>query len=77
MARYGETVPLVLEGLKPNALASYLLELARAYHSFFQSCPVLKSEEEVRISRLTLCELTARVLQQGLGLLGISVPEKM
>ncbi len=77
LARYGETVPLVLEGLKPNALASYLLELARAYHSFFQSCPVLKSEEEVRISRLTLCELTARVLQQGLGLLGISVPEKM
>jgi arginyl-tRNA synthetase len=58
-------------------LASYLLELARAYHSFFQACPVLKSEGETRKARLALCELTARVLKAGLALLGIGVPEKM
>lgn len=77
LARFGEVVPQVMEDLRPNVLASYLLELARAYHSFFQSCPVLKSEGATRASRLTLCEVTARVLKLGLGLLGIGVPEKM
>lgn len=77
LSRFGEVVPQVMEDLRPNVLASYLLELARAYHSFFQSCPVLKSEGATKASRLTLCEITARVLQQGLGLLGIGVPEKM
>lgn len=77
LARFGEVVPQVMEDLRPNVLASYLLELARAYHSFFQSCPVLKSEGATRATRLTLCEVTARVLKLGLGLLGIGVPEKM
>ena len=77
ISRFGEVVPQVLEELRPNVLASYLLELARAYHSFFQSCPVLKSEGATKASRLTLCEATARVLKLGLGLLGIGVPEKM
>ncbi|WP_411844904.1 arginine--tRNA ligase [Roseibacillus persicicus] len=77
IARFGEVVPQVLEDLRPNVLASYLLELARAYHSFFQSCPVLKSEGATKASRLTLCEVTARVLKLGLSLLGIGVPEKM
>lgn len=77
IARFGEVVPQVLEELRPNVLASYLLELARAYHSFFQSCPVLKSEGATKGSRLTLCESTAQVLRLGLGLLGIGVPEKM
>ena len=77
ISRFGEVVPQVLEELRPNVLASYLLELARAYHSFFQSCPVLKSEGATKASRLTLCEATARVLKLGLGLLGIEVPEKM
>ncbi|MBK1834264.1 arginine--tRNA ligase [Roseibacillus ishigakijimensis] len=77
LAKYGEVVPQVLEDLRPNILASYLLDLARAYHSFFQSCPVLKSEGATKASRLTLCEVTARVLQSGLALLGIGVPEKM
>ncbi len=77
LARFGEVVPQVLEELRPNVLASYLLELARAYHSFFQSCPVLKSEGVTKASRLTLCDVTACVLKLGLGLLGIGVPEKM
>jgi arginyl-tRNA synthetase len=77
LARYGEAVPTVLDGFRPNLLANYLLELARAYHSFFQACPVLKAEGASRKTRLVLCELTARILQQGLGLLGIEVPERM
>ena len=77
LARFGETLPLVLDDHRPNLLATYLLELARAFHSFFESCPVLKSDAAVKASRLALCELTSRVLETGLGLLGIRCPERM
>jgi arginyl-tRNA synthetase len=77
LARFGEVVPFVLEDHRPNLLANYLLELARAFHSFFEACPVLKSEEPLKSSRLALCELSSRVLEKGLGLLGIRCPERM
>lgn len=76
-ARFGEVLPSTLEDFRPNLLANYLLELARAFHSFFEACPVLKSDEPLRSSRLALCELTARILETGLGLLGIRCPERM
>jgi arginyl-tRNA synthetase len=75
--RFGELLPAVLDDFRPNLLANYLLELARAFHSFFEACPVLKSEEPARSSRLALCELTSRILTTGLGLLGIRCPERM
>ena len=77
LVRFGEVVPTILEDFRPNLLANYLLELARAFHSFFEACPVLKTAEPLRSSRLALCELTSRTLQQGLSLLGIKVPDKM
>jgi arginyl-tRNA synthetase len=77
IARFGEVLPTVIEDYRPNLLANYLLELARGFHSFFEACPVLKSEGPVRASRLALCELTSRVLTTGLDLLGIKVPERM
>jgi arginyl-tRNA synthetase len=77
LSRFGEAVPAVLDEFRANLLASYLLDLARAYHSFYHSSPVLKSEGAVRKTRLVLCELTARVLRKGLELLGIDVPERM
>ncbi|MCH7225684.1 arginine--tRNA ligase [Haloferula sp. A504] len=76
--RYGELLPTVLDDHRPNLLANYLLELARAFHSFFEACPVLKAEGvESRDSRLALCELASRVLSHGLGLLGIRCPQRM
>jgi arginyl-tRNA synthetase len=77
LLRYGETVPLVLDDFRPNSLTTYLFELADAFHGFYEACPVLKSDEPLRSSRLALCELTARVLRHGLDLLGIGVPERM
>lgn len=77
LVRFGETVPSLLDDFRPNLLASYLLDLAKAFHSFFEACPVLKSEGETQNTRLVLCELTGRVLAKGLGLLGIEVPERM
>jgi arginyl-tRNA synthetase len=77
LVRFGETVPILLDDFRPNLLANYLLELAKAFHSFFEACPVLKSEEDTQNTRLALCELTSQVLEKGLGLLGIEVPERM
>jgi arginyl-tRNA synthetase len=77
LCQFAETVPQVLNDFRPNILANYLFELANFFHAFYEACPVLKSEEPLRGSRLTLCNLTARVLQRGLDLLGIKVPEKM
>jgi arginyl-tRNA synthetase len=77
LLQFGEVLPQVLEDYRPNLLANYLYELAAAFHSFFESCPVLKSEGITRATRLALCDVTARMLKQGLGLLGIEVPERM
>jgi arginyl-tRNA synthetase len=77
LCQFGEIVPAVLNDFRPNLLANYLYELANAFHAFYEACPVLKSEEPARRSRLALCELTGRVLGKGLDLLGIKVPERM
>ena len=77
LVRFGEVVPTILDDFRPNLLSNYLLEVARAFHSFFEACPVLQAEADQKASRLALCELTSRTLKQGLGLLGIGVPERM
>ncbi len=77
LAQFAETVPQVLNDFRPNLLANYLFELANSFHSFYEACPVLKADPPIRASRLALSELSARVLRQGLNLLGIQVPEKM
>ena len=77
LCQFAEVVPTVLNDFRPNVLANYLFELANSFHGFYEACPVLRSDEPVRGSRLALCELTSRVLQRGLDLLGIKVPEKM
>jgi arginyl-tRNA synthetase len=77
LCQFGEFVPQVLNDFRPNILANYLFEVANSFHTFYEVCPVLKSDEPARSSRLALCDLTAQVLYRGLDLLGIKVPEKM
>jgi arginyl-tRNA synthetase len=77
VCQFAEIVPQVLNDFRPNILANYLFELANSFHTFYEACPVLKAEEPSRYSRLALSDLTGRVLQRGLKLLGIDVPEKM
>ena len=77
LLQFGEVLTAVLDDQRPNLLCLYLFELANAFHSFYEACPILKSEGDIRSSRLALAEVTARVLKTGLGLLGISVPERM
>jgi len=77
--RFSEALDDVLLDYRPNYLTSYLFDqLAKSYSGFFENCPVLKAEtQEQKNSRLLLCDLTARVIQQGLDLLGIQTVEKM
>lgn len=75
---FGSVVAEVGRGLEPHKLCTYLFELATAYSTFFEGCPVLKADTaELRRSRLALVELSARVLQRGLELLGIEAPDRM
>jgi arginyl-tRNA synthetase len=78
LLRLPEVLDLAASELKPNFLTDYLFELANAYSTFYEGCPVLKAESpERRDSRLALCDLTARTLKYGLGLLGIDIVERM
>ena len=77
LLNFGLTLEAVAEDYRPNLLCNYLHELAGYFASFYEACNVLKSEGEARVTRLTLCAVTARVLQQGLIVLGIEVPEQM
>ncbi len=62
---------------KPNILCNYLYELAGRFTSFYGDCPVLNAAQPTRTSRLLLCDLTARTLELGLGLLGIDTISQM
>jgi arginyl-tRNA synthetase len=76
--RLPEVLELAAAELKPNILTDYLFDLANAFSTFFEECPVLKAESaERRDSRLAVCDLTARTLKFGLGLLGIEVIDRM
>ncbi len=76
--RYSEILESVAIEARPNYLTNYLFELSNLFSTFYNNCPVLKAEqEEVKTSRLLLCDLTARVIEHGLSLLGIKTCERM
>lgn len=77
LSRFGEVVDEVARALTPHKLCGYLYELAGAFSAFYEACPVLRSEGEVRSSRLALAAATREVLAQGLHLLGIEAPDRM
>jgi arginyl-tRNA synthetase len=77
LLNFGLTLEAVAEEYRPNFLCNYLFELAGKFTSFYENCPVLKADDATRVSRLALCDLTARVLKQGLETLGIETVEQM
>ncbi len=74
---YADTLTEVASTLEPHRLAGYLYDLARAFTTFYDACPVLTAPEPVRRNRLALTQLTARTLAHGLELLGIAAPERL
>jgi arginyl-tRNA synthetase len=78
LLRFPEAVEAAAADSRPNLISGYLWELSTTFNGFFQHCPVLKAQTpELRQSRLLLCDLTARVIQKGLNLLGIETVERM
>jgi arginyl-tRNA synthetase len=79
--RFAEILDTVARDLRPNVLTDYLYELSRTFSRFYDKklgVRVINAEsDELRISRLRLCDLTARVVKLGLHLLGIETIEKM
>jgi arginyl-tRNA synthetase len=65
------------ERYAPHRLCTYLFDVASAFTTFYEACPVLRADEPVRSGRLALSLLTARVIEQGLALLGIEAPARM
>ncbi len=77
-AKFGHLLDLAAREFRPNVLTAYLFELAGSFSVFYDNCPVLKAESHsLRQSRLILCDHTARVIKQGLELLGIETIESM
>ncbi len=78
LLRYPSALRATADALEPHRLCGYLYELAGAFSSFYDKCPVLAADSTaMRDSRVRLCSLTLRVLEDGLGVLGIPVPERM
>lgn len=76
---FGALVEQVAAEVEPHRLCAFLFETASLLSTFYETCPVLKPDvpADVRASRLALCALTLRVLETGLDLLGVPVPERM
>ncbi|MBL4765459.1 MAG: arginine--tRNA ligase [Colwellia sp.] len=74
-----DVIDAVISECTPNLLCNYLYELASLYMSFYEACPILKEgiSDEVKASRLALCQLIAKTLKQGLDILGIEVMDRM
>lgn len=78
LLRFSEALELVEKDGTPNTLCNYLFELAGNFMTFYEACPILKTEDAaIRASRLQLSQLTADTLKTGLDLLGIAAPERM
>ncbi|HAS81537.1 MAG TPA: arginine--tRNA ligase [Verrucomicrobia bacterium] len=77
LLRFPEVVVRAAEAYKPSMVADYLYDLSQTYISFYQNVPFLKAESGIRESRVLLCDAIARILRQGLGLLGIETPERI
>ena len=75
LLRFQEALDLVAEDLLPNRLTDYLYALAEKFNAFFRDCRVEGSP--LQNERLLLCEAAARVLKQGLTILGVETVEKM
>jgi len=77
LLQLSESIEIVANEGTPNILCNYLFELAGNFMTFYEACPIMKAEENIKQSRLKLAQLTANTLKTGLGLLGIDVMERM
>ncbi len=77
LIKFPEALDSACSSHSPHKLANQLHNIAQAFGSFYEVCTVLNAEDSTKLSRLALCDLTARTLQTGLDLLGIDSPHRM
>jgi arginyl-tRNA synthetase len=78
LLRFDAAVWEMVDTLSPHKLCTYVFDVATDFTAFYEHCSVLKAEtDDLRMSRLALCDATARVIEQALNLLGIDAPEQM
>ena len=77
LAEYPEEVVQAAEHRAPHRIARYLYDLASMFHSFYRQGRIIGVDPALQQARLGLITAIALVLRQGLGILGISAPEKM
>jgi len=77
LLHFGLVLEQVVDECRPNYLCNYLYELAGLFGSFYENCPVLKAQGDIRTQRLALCDLTGQVLKTGLETLGLETTERM
>ena len=77
LIKFPEALDLACSSHSPHKLATQLHNIAQTFGSFYEVCTVLNAEGSTKLSRLALCDLTARTLQTGLDLLGIDSPHRM
>jgi arginyl-tRNA synthetase len=78
LLRFDAAVWEMVDTLSPHKLCTYVFDLATDFTAFYEHCSVLKADtDDLRMSRLALCDATARIIEQALNLLGIDAPEQM
>ena len=74
---YPTALAETIAAYSPHKLCTYLFDLSQDFSAFYEHCPVMQADEPIRTNRLALCDVTARTIEHGLGLLGIAAPEAM
>ncbi|MCL2799435.1 MAG: arginine--tRNA ligase [Endomicrobia bacterium] len=77
LTAFCDTLSLCEKTMSPHHFTSYLIELADIYHKFYEKCRVLSDDSALTSARLKLIEAVCVIIKNGLGLLGVSTPEKM
>ena len=77
LARFPEMIAIAARDRAPHTIVHFLRELTSEYHSFYNACRILIDDEPLRNARAALNQATAQVIRNGLGLLGVSAPERM
>jgi len=77
MLEFPDAIEAAANSKEPQKCILFLQELASTFTSFYHDCRILGEPEEIRIARASLAEMTATVLKNGLGILGISAPDSM
>jgi arginyl-tRNA synthetase len=77
LTRFNEFAHQSAHQQRPSVISGYLFDLAKTFNRFYEACPIRTAEGDLRNSRLKLVEASARIMKEGLALLGIPAPSRM